>query len=253
MTVLYEQHFETPCTAAGFAETYPDLATWFQDFGWQPSAARVLSTAQSLTARAFPGTMNVQVDRAYWPGAAGPKVLNDACYLYAQAFGADAKTYGDEGTRPYACNLLSPKMTFSPGVRVAVKMLLESAAVPLWPAVWLFGGGPEFDFMEAYPAIGRHPFSTLHPATGKTAGSNGPSGHAVDWSKPHTFGGVWTTDYFSSEIDGQEVWRIANPGLVAPMHLYVDMDIAALSGGAPKASQLPAYIAVDSIVVTSLS
>ncbi len=233
MTVLYHQDFSTLATSQEFASAYPDLDTRF-GFGTQknpgdhwPDGSEV-TIPQAFSSRYFSPNFNVQVDAGYYPKALGPKVQNKGqLQLPAWRFPpADRPTYGQ--TRPIASTMISPKVAIQPGCRVTVRALFMQA--PIWPGVWLYNYATkdEIDFMEAYPALGRAPFSTLHPK-GQPGSTNAPGGHAVAPGE-HTYGGVWTDAYVSAEIDGHEVWRAPNPGLAGPMRLIVDMDFAAHCG-----------------------
>ena len=182
----YELRFDRPAKASKFSEVYPGLATWAY-FGAEPPArakGQAISRQLRATSRMWPGTLNVNVDPDYCPGATTPSVSEGA--LQIEAYRLADKDVGTCGLgRPWASAYVSSQPSFSQ----AYGYFEVDARLPCdpgrWPAFWLLptaktaeNGGrlAEIDVFEHYGGpitvisqgrpfvINRvgQPFSTLH-------------------------------------------------------------------------------------------
>ena len=79
----YELRFDRPAKASKFSEVYPGLATWAY-FGAEPPArakGQAISRQLRATSRMWPGTLNVNVDPDYCPGATTPSVSEGSLFF----------------------------------------------------------------------------------------------------------------------------------------------------------------------------
>lgn len=241
--LIYDQSFATDCSAADFAKAYPDIATRYP-FGTQRNPGErwpdgsVVTPAQAASSRQLSFTSSVNVDRDFWAGAVGPKVVGGQCLLHG--YSLPKAQQAAVGGRANVGAMLRFPVWITHGVFEA-RVLLEGTWPGYWDALASYtaegGQNNEFDAFEAYSGSiyvpeakliddrRGAPFSTLHPK-GKPYISNNTQDRKARFilgtGQWLTVTGLISPSECVVEFNGVEVFRAPTPeGFDVPRYFVI--------------------------------
>lgn len=169
-----------------------------------------------------------------------------------------------EGAFPYTSGLIATGRTDAEGERedrfsftygyVEVRARLPRGQ-GLWPAIWLLPSDhvsrPEIDIMEM---LGHAPDVLEMHYHYQTNGQNESQGEdrkvadlSADW---HDYAVDWSPEAIVWYLDGREMWRIDEPGIISDeaMYLIINLAVGGDWPGAPDAeTHFPARFEVDHV------
>lgn len=126
------------------------------------------------------------------------------------------------------------------------------AGTGFWPAFWTYGHNswpPEMDIFEAHGSL---PYENTNNVIWRDPNGNVDNSY-MEYLMPtdlttayHTYTMMWTPDFITFYIDGQEIRTVDHHVPREPMHIYVTMAVGLQD---PSTTIFPAYMDVDYIRV----
>jgi beta-glucanase (GH16 family) len=270
-TPSFNEEWNAPSGGANpdFTEVYP-YETWLY-FG-NPGGV-------DCTSRVYPGTRNLLLDGKIDATRPANLSTNGNLYIKAQKmlsaqrdrWAADLAAHGVTSLHDYSSAVVTTRnrFEFTYGYsEIAAQLPMVSGT---WPAWWQLpvmktadnaGRLSEHDCFEHFGGVyyvnsggvmvpidrrGK-PVSTTHYGTtgAEQKHTNGtvPSFPAIDVTKPHVYGHLWTPEVMRYYIDQDLVLEHSNPGICDPHYHVLSMDVADYAGD-PSLGAYPANFIIQ--------